>query len=77
MTHSNEAVTELGYEHLRRHDLRHAGPTWVADAGIRVHLLRKIAGHGSLTTTPPYLHSHQRSIEEAKRRSVPTCAPSG
>jgi hypothetical protein len=26
---------ELGYEQLRRHDLRHTGLTWTADAGAR------------------------------------------
>ncbi|WP_285803316.1 hypothetical protein [Streptomyces sp. COG19] len=25
-------VTKLGYEHLRRHDLRHTALTWFADA---------------------------------------------
>jgi hypothetical protein len=30
-------VTALGYEHLRRHDLHHTGPTWMADAGVPVH----------------------------------------
>lgn len=55
-THWDEVVTALGYEHLRRHDLRHTGLTWMADAGVPVHVLRKIAGHGSLTTTQRYLH---------------------
>ena len=55
-THWDEVVTTLGYEHLRRHDLRHTGLTWMADAGVPVHVLRKIAGHGSLTTTQRYLH---------------------
>ena len=64
-THWDEVVTELGYEHLRRHDLRHTGLTWLADAGVHVHVLRKIAGHGSLTTTQRYLHPDQRSISEA------------
>jgi integrase len=49
-------VAQLGYEHLRRHDLRHTGLTWMADAGVPVHVLRKIAGHGSLVTTQRYLH---------------------
>ncbi|WP_322619845.1 site-specific integrase [Streptomyces acidicola] len=49
-------VAKLGYEHLRRHDLRHTGLTWFADAGVQVHVLRRIAGHGSLTTTQRYLH---------------------
>lgn len=28
-THWDEVVTELGYEHLRRHDLRHTGLNWM------------------------------------------------
>jgi integrase len=64
-THWDEVVTALGYEHLRRHDLRHAGLTWMADAGVPVHVLRKIAGHGSLTTTQRYLHPDRQSVTEA------------
>ena len=64
-THWDEVVAELGYEHLRRHDLRHTGLTWMADAGVPVHVLRKIAGHGSLTTTQRYLHPDKRSITDA------------
>lgn len=64
-THWDDVVTKLGYEHLRRHDLRHTGLTWMADAGVPVHVLRKIAGHGSLTTTQRYLHPDMRSISEA------------
>ncbi|QXJ25987.1 tyrosine-type recombinase/integrase [Actinomadura graeca] len=55
-THWDEVVTTLGFESLRRHDLRHTGLTWMADAGVPVHVLRLIAGHGSLTTTQRYLH---------------------
>jgi integrase len=58
-------VAELGFEHLRRHDLRHTGLTWMADAGIPLHTLRKIAGHGSITTTQRYLHPDLRAFEEA------------
>jgi integrase len=64
-THWDEVVTELGYSHLVRHDLRHTGLTWMADAGVPVHVLRKIAGHGSLSTTQRYLHPDKRSYEEA------------
>ncbi len=64
-THWDEVITQLGYEHLRRHDLRHTGLTWMADAGVPVHVLRKIAGHGSLVTTQRYLHPDRRSIEAA------------
>ncbi|MDR2983401.1 MAG: tyrosine-type recombinase/integrase [Nocardiopsaceae bacterium] len=64
-THWDEVVTKLGYVYLRRHDLRHTGLTWMADAGVPVHVLRKIAGHGSLTTTLRYLHPSVQSIAEA------------
>ncbi|GGV13873.1 hypothetical protein GCM10010275_63860 [Streptomyces litmocidini] len=50
-TYWDDVVTRLGFEHLRRHDLRHTGLTWCADAGVPLHVLRKIAGHGSPTTT--------------------------
>ncbi|MFJ1677941.1 tyrosine-type recombinase/integrase [Streptomyces sp. NPDC088251] len=55
-THWDVVVTSLGHERLRRHDLRHTGLTWFADAGVPAHVLRKIAGHGSLLTTQRYLH---------------------
>lgn len=37
----------------------------MADAGVPVHVLRKIAGHGSLTTTQRYLHPDVHSITSA------------
>lgn len=61
----DEVVTKLGYEHLRRHALRHTGLTWMADAGVPVHHLQRIAGHGSLTTTQRYLHPDKQSITDA------------
>ncbi|EMD23435.1 tyrosine-type recombinase/integrase [Amycolatopsis azurea] len=64
-THWDEIVTQLGYEHLRRHDLRHTGLTWMADAGVPVHHLQKIAGHGSIITTQRYLHPDQQTVTDA------------
>ncbi|MCM2386743.1 site-specific integrase [Streptomyces sp. CWNU-1] len=64
-THWDEAVLSLGLEHLRRHDLRHTGLTWFADAGVPAHVLRKIAGHGSLLTTQRYLHPDMSQIANA------------
>jgi integrase len=61
----DEAVTDLGYEHLKRHGLRHTGLTWMADAGVPLHSLRKIAGHGSLITTQRYLHPDRQSVADA------------
>jgi integrase len=64
-THWDEVVVSLGYDYLRRHDLRHTGLTWMADAGIPMHLLRVIAGHGAITTTQRYLHSSPKTIQNA------------
>ncbi|OZM75373.1 site-specific integrase [Pseudonocardia sp. MH-G8] len=64
-THWDEVVVTLGYEHLRRHDLRHTGLTWMADAGVPVHVLRVIAGHSSVKTTQLYVHSDWSHIVAA------------
>ena len=37
----------------------------MADAGVPVHHLRKIAGHGSLSTTQRYLHPDHDSVTGA------------
>ncbi|MFI7114557.1 tyrosine-type recombinase/integrase [Nonomuraea sp. NPDC050227] len=66
---------------LRRHDLRQTGLTWMADAGVPLHVLRKIAGHGSLTTTQRYLHPDLSAIAEAgnalSAHMAGTWSPSG
>jgi len=64
-THWNDVVAQLGYEHLRRHDLRHTGLTWMADAGIPLHVLQHIAGHRQITTTQRYLHPDIRHLTRA------------
>ncbi|MGV9270416.1 tyrosine-type recombinase/integrase [Kitasatospora sp. NPDC003701] len=66
-THWDEVVVALGFEHLRRHDLRHTGLTWMADAGVPLHVLRKIAGHGSLT--PALDRAGRRGAERAPARA--------
>nr|WP_255219347.1 tyrosine-type recombinase/integrase [Nocardia tenerifensis] len=55
-THWPDVVAKLGYEHLRRHDLRHTGLTWFADAGVPLHRLQQIAGHTDPRITQRYLH---------------------
>lgn len=64
-THWDEVVGKLGYEHLRRHDLRHTGLTWMADAGVSLHVLQKIAGHADSRTTEKYLHPDRQEITGA------------
>ena len=50
-THGDAVVTGLGYEHLRRHDLRHAALTRFADTGGRVVIMRRSqpGGQGGAT----------------------------
>ena len=60
-----EVVTLLGYEHLRRHDLRHAGLTWMADAGVPVRVLRKIAGMARRAPRSVTLHADPASVAAA------------
>ncbi|MFI2664265.1 hypothetical protein [Micromonospora carbonacea] len=45
-THWDEVVTKLGHEHLRRHDLRHTGLTWMPTPGCPVRMVLRIASHG-------------------------------
>lgn len=64
-TNWNALVTGLGLAGLRRHDLRHTGATWMADAGVPLHVLREILGHRSLETTRGYLHTDTRHLTDA------------
>ncbi|WP_235948077.1 tyrosine-type recombinase/integrase [Nocardia terrae] len=64
-THWDEVVAALGYEHLRRHSLRHTGLTWSADVGVSSHLLQKIAGHADPRVTQLYLHPNTAALQQA------------
>jgi integrase len=63
----DELVLRLGLPGLRRRDLRHTGATWMADAGVPLHVLREILGRGSLETTKRYLHADTRHLTDAAR----------
>ncbi|MBY8861130.1 site-specific integrase [Nocardia sp. CA2R105] len=77
-THWPDVVTKLGYEHLRRHDLRHTGLTWLADAGVPLHRLQQIAGHTDPRITERYLHPDIESLQaDGVRLSIHLRAPSG
>lgn len=60
-------VTSLGMESLARHGLRHTGATWLADAGVPLHVLQRILGHASIETTKGYLHPDHRHLNEAAK----------
>lgn len=50
-TNWDQIVKDLGLPDLTRHGLRHTGATWMADAGIPLHVLQDILGHASVETT--------------------------
>ena len=64
-THWDELVEKLGLAGLRRHGLRHTGATWLADAGVPLHVLQEILGHQSMETTRGYLHTDYRHLAAA------------
>ncbi|MCD2499073.1 site-specific integrase [Microbacterium sp. W2R] len=50
---------------LTRHGLRPTGATWMAYAGIQLHVLQDILGHASVETTRGYLHPDDRHLASA------------
>lgn len=63
----DELVKGLDLESLTRHGLRHTGATWLADAGVPLHVLQRILGHASIETTKGYLHPDHRHLTEAAK----------
>jgi len=55
-------VTQLGLPGLVRHGLRHTALTWMADAGIDLHLLQRVAGHQDPAVTAGYLHPDTQAL---------------
>lgn len=64
----DEMVASLGFPGLRRHDLRHAGATWFANAGIPILVVSDILGHASVATTRAYLHTDDSALQNAAVR---------
>ena len=68
-TNWDGVVAKLGLPDLTRHGLRHTGATWMADAGIPLHVLQDILGHASLETTRGYLHPDDRHLASAAEQA--------
>ena len=66
-THWDELVADLGLAGLVRHGLRHTALTWMADAGVELHLLQRVAGHQDPAVTARYLHPDHEAVLEAGR----------
>jgi integrase len=55
-TNWDQLVADLGQPGLVRHGLRHTALTWMADAGVNLHILQRVAGHQDPAVTARYLH---------------------
>ena len=58
----DELVDDLGLAGLVRHGLRHTALTWMADAGVELHLLQRVAGHQDPAVTSRYLHPDHPAV---------------
>lgn len=59
-------MTELGQPGLVRHGLRHTALTWMADAGIDLHILQRVAGDQDPAMTARYLHPDVQPMLDAE-----------
>jgi integrase len=64
-TNWDTLVTQLGQAGLVRHGLRHTALTWMADAGIELHILQRVAGHQDPAVTARYLHPDVQAMLDA------------
>ena len=61
----DQLVADLGLPGLVRHGLRHTALTWMADAGVELHLLQRVAGHQDPAVTSRYLHPDAQAVLQA------------
>ena len=61
----DDLVAEMGLEGLVRHGLRHTALTWMADAGVELHMLQRVAGHQDPAVTSRYLHPDTQAVLDA------------
>jgi integrase len=61
----DKLVKQLGVEGLVRHGLRHTALTWMADSGVALHVLQRVAGHQDPAMTARYLHPDHRALTDA------------
>ncbi|MEO7016935.1 MAG: site-specific integrase [Leifsonia sp.] len=76
-TNWDAIVAGLGLPDLTRHGLRHTGATWMADAGVPLHVLQEILGHASMETTRGYVHPDDRRLASAAEQANAFLSPSG
>lgn len=61
----DRVVEQLGLTGLVRHGLRHTALTWMADSGVPLYVLQRVAGHQDPAVTGRYLHPDVAALTEA------------
>lgn len=64
-THWDQLVNETGLSGLVRHGLRHSALTWMADSGVPLYVLQRVAGHQDTAVTARYLHPDMAALTGA------------
>jgi integrase len=64
-TNWDALVERLGVDGLVRHGLRHTALTWMANSGVPLHLLQRVAGHQDPSVTARYLHPDTAALTGA------------
>jgi integrase len=67
-TNWDTLVSDLELAGLVRHGLRHTALTWMADAGVGLHILQRVAGHQDPAVTARYLHPDVQAMLDAPER---------
>jgi hypothetical protein len=68
-TRWDELVDDLGLAGLVRHGLRHTALTRMADAGVELHLLQRVAGHQDPAVTSRFFTRITRPCSMSGRRT--------
>ena len=64
-TNWDQLVTDIGMPGLVRHGLRHTALTWMADSGVPLYVLQRVAGHQDPAVTAGNLHPDTTTLTEA------------
>jgi integrase len=73
----DEQVRAIGQPGLVRHGLRHTALTWMADAGVELHILQRVAGHQDPAVTSRYLHPDVQAMLDAGAAFSAWWSPAG
>jgi integrase len=70
------ALSKLGLDDFRWHDLRHTHATWLRQAGVPIKVVQRSMGHAALSTTMIYAHVDDTGLYDALGK-LPTIGGEG